>query len=191
MTFSKTTKANEYILFITDQLFKLTQAIPAFRTIAVLITNFFFDHWFIPHGVPAYILTDDDNQFVSKCFVMMCAYPGVKHLATTAYHTQTKGRAERLNETIIVCLQLYEAKSQMDWDTFLQPTPYAYRKKIYQSTTQALFRLVLSRPLPEYVLLQSNAAILSDTFGKTSPQVHSARLKARIRTLRAKVDAHT
>lgn len=68
---------------------------------ATHIAIFFLDHWMIPIGIKSYLLTENGPQFVSKFFASVCGNLRVKHLMTTAHHSQTSGQAKRFNRTIV------------------------------------------------------------------------------------------
>ena len=56
------------ILVTTDRFSKLAQVTPLKTTTAPVVANAFVEHWFIPYGMPSFLLTDNGPQFVAKFF---------------------------------------------------------------------------------------------------------------------------
>lgn len=89
-------------IFITNYRYsKLTQALPTGKTSSAYVTNVFFDSWIVPHGTPAYVLTDNEVHLKSSLFATLCTMPGMIHLSTMTYLSQTKGLVERYHRTIV------------------------------------------------------------------------------------------
>jgi transposase InsO family protein len=52
------------------------------------------------HSVPTEIISDRDKLFTSKFWQTLTALLGIKRKLSTAFHPQTDGQMERLNQTI-------------------------------------------------------------------------------------------
>ena len=61
---------------------------------------------------------------------------GIRRSLTTAYHPQTDGQTERLNQEIERFLRIFCSHLQDDWDTLLAYAEFSYNNSIH-STTQA------------------------------------------------------
>ncbi|KYO39440.1 hypothetical protein Y1Q_0021090 [Alligator mississippiensis] len=102
----KTCRGKKYILTLVDFATQYLEAIALTSTeapvVADALTKILFHQCF-----PSEILTDRGGNFlveVMKCLWECC---GVKHLKTTAYHTQTNGLIERFNGTLKGMLKAY------------------------------------------------------------------------------------
>lgn len=120
----------------------------------------------------------------------MCAFLGVEHLTVAVYHLQTYVQTESLNETNLVRLQGYVAGHQKDWDKIAQLRVYRYNTQVHQTKKQTLFSLALSQHPLRTIFMQSNNAISSDAYGKTTLRVLRARSEAHTCALGNKVDAN-
>lgn len=122
---------------------------------------------------------------------MMCFLLGVRHFIRTAYCPQTNGNSERFHKTIFLRFLYYVVEHQKDGNSFVQPLLYSYNTQNHPSINQTPFSFVINVNPPGLLFQKEIVAILSDARGEPAPQVLRARLKARIRALQAKVDAHT
>lgn len=92
---------------------------------ASIVAQTFVDHWIINYGTPEKIRPDSGQKFVTKFFDALCEIMGVKHLTTTAYHTQTNGHTERYVKAIVYHLRHYFADNHPNWDEYVHPLTYA------------------------------------------------------------------
>lgn len=87
----RTVNGNRYVIIMTDKYFKLTRTMPTGKTSSLRIATVFFDSWRVPYGIPAYILTENGLKFTSKLFAVLFTLLIMKHLETSAYHSQSNG----------------------------------------------------------------------------------------------------
>lgn len=111
-------------------------------------------------------------------------------MTTSLYILQTIVQTARFSKIILNFLQYNVAEHQKDGDIFVLPLAYAYITQAYRSSMQALFRLVRSQNSPEPTLLESGIALPTDSHAKKTLYVWRSGMEARIRSLRAKVDAN-
>ncbi|GFT38165.1 retrovirus-related Pol polyprotein from transposon opus [Nephila pilipes] len=65
-----------------------------------IVGKAFYEHWICRFGVPATIISDKGRQFQSQLFRSIDAICGAKVGHTTPYHSQCKGKVERLHGTL-------------------------------------------------------------------------------------------
>jgi len=58
-------------------------------------------------GLSVSIVPDQDTQFTSSFWQMLCSQHGIKLLISTAYHAQSDGQAEKANATLETFLKAY------------------------------------------------------------------------------------
>ena len=78
------------------------------------ITNIYRDDIWKLHGVPRKILSDRGPQFASKFMKEFTKTLGTKRQLSTAYHLQTDGQMERINQEIGTFLRHYVNYQQND-----------------------------------------------------------------------------
>jgi len=64
------------------------------------------DIWKI-HSIPKKIISDRGPQFVATFMGELCKALGIKRAMLMAYHLQTNGQTERINQEIKVFLRYY------------------------------------------------------------------------------------
>jgi len=71
---------------------------------------------------------------------------GVKHAPSTAYHAQTDGATERLNQTLEIMLRAYTSPMQDDWCEHLPLVQLAYNTASNSSTGHSPIQLLHIQP---------------------------------------------
>jgi hypothetical protein len=128
------------ILVITDRLTKYGHFVPykessnakelAYTFLKVVIAN---------HGIPEEIVSDRDKLFTSKFWVSLMAQLGTKHKLSTAFHPQTDGQTERLNQTMEQYLRSYVNEKQDNWVELLPMAQFAYNSATAETTKVSPF----------------------------------------------------
>jgi hypothetical protein len=97
----RTTKGFDSIWVIVDRLTKITHFLP----VKVKYTVATYAELYIAcilslHGIPKTIVSDRGPQFVSKFYEVLHKAMGTKLLHSSAYHPQTSGQTERVNQIL-------------------------------------------------------------------------------------------
>ncbi|EXV01030.1 reverse transcriptase domain protein [Metarhizium robertsii] len=119
------------------------------------------------HGLPEEIISDRGSTFTSKFWQALMAQLGTNHKLSTAYHPQTDGQTERLNQTLEQYLRCYINYQQDDWVKWLPTAQLAYNSSISESTKQTpayanygfdpeVFRTQREGPQAERAMLQAD-----------------------------------
>ena len=78
------------------------------------------------HGVPAELLSDCGQAFLSKLMVNVYQLLGIEKANTTAYHPQTYGLVERFHRTLTDMLAKRVQCTGKDWDNLLPYVLFSY-----------------------------------------------------------------
>ena len=70
---------------------------------------------------------------------------GTKRKLSTAYHPQTDGETERINQEIGTFLRHYVNYQQNDWTDWLATAEFSYNDKKHAATGKTLFELNFGR----------------------------------------------
>jgi hypothetical protein len=93
------------------------------------------------HGLPRRIIHDRDTRFMSKYIKELFTILGTKQNPSTAYHPQTDGQTERMNQNIKQYLRAFISYRQDDWKEWLSTAEFAYNNSIHAATQQTPFFL--------------------------------------------------
>jgi len=64
-----------------------------------VVEAFLIEVWKL-HGLPSEIISDMDAKFAREFWQSLCTKLGVMRKMSTAYHPQTNGRTERVNQVL-------------------------------------------------------------------------------------------
>jgi transposase InsO family protein len=104
----KTAKGFYSIWVIIDRLTKTAHFLPVkVKYTVATYAKLYIAHILILHGVPKTIVSDRGPQFVSKFWEELHKSLGTKLLHSSAYHPQTSGQTERVNQILEDMLRAY------------------------------------------------------------------------------------
>ena len=108
---------------------------------SVGIARLFRDHVWRNHGLPEQIISDRGPQFVSKFTRELNRLLGIQTSLSTAFHPQTDGQTERVNQEIEQYLRIFINQRQDDWAEWIPLAEFAYNNRIHSSTRRTPFEL--------------------------------------------------
>ena len=82
------------------------------------------------HRLPTDIVSDRDSQFTSEVWQEFLRLSGIRPRMSTAFHPQTDGQTERLNQTIEAYLRVFVQHEQNDWVSLLPMAEFAYNNSV-------------------------------------------------------------
>jgi hypothetical protein len=98
--------------------------------LASLFTNYIFKI----HGLPDEIISDRGPQFISKFWKSFCANLNINPKLSSAYHPQTDGQTERVNQVLEQYLRCFLNYYQDNWVSLLPLAEFAYNNSVSAST---------------------------------------------------------
>jgi transposase InsO family protein len=123
------------ILVVCDRFSKQIHAIPTREAIlAEGLAKLFRDHVWKLHGLPESIISDQGPQFSAKLMKELNDMLGIKTKLSSAYHPQTDGQTERMNQQIEQYLRMFVDHRQMNWSDWLATAEFAYNNSVQAST---------------------------------------------------------
>ena len=103
-------------MVVVDHLFKQAHIIPTTSDITALgVAWLFRDHVWKLHGLPEEVISDQGTQFVSSFMCNLSQLLGIKVAASTAYHPQTDGQTEQVNQEVEQFIWFFMNQCQDDW----------------------------------------------------------------------------
>ena len=91
------------------------------------------------HGLPTDIVSDRDSRFTSGIWTEFLQTSGIRSRMSTAFHPQTDGQTERLNQTIEAYLRSFVNHEQDDWVNLLPMAEFAYNNSVTTATGMSPF----------------------------------------------------
>jgi transposase InsO family protein len=99
------------------------------------------------HGVPKTIVSDRGPQFVSKFWEELHKALDTKLLHSSAYHPQTSGKTERVNQILEDMLRACALEFPQKWDECLPLAEFSYNNSYQESIKMAPFEALCRTPL--------------------------------------------
>lgn len=128
------------IFVVVDRFTKMAHFIPTTTTITAEGTaDLYLQHVFRIHGFPKDIVSDRGPQFTSKFWSRLMELCDVKQNLSTAYHPQSDGQTERVNQVLEQYLRIYCNYQQDDWHHLLTLAEFTYNNAKHTSTTISPF----------------------------------------------------
>jgi hypothetical protein len=125
-----------------DRLSKRIHVAPTTTEVdSVGIARLFRDHVWRNHGLPDQIISDRGPQFVSAFTRELNRLLGIKTSLSTAFHPQTDGQTERVNQEIEQYLRIFINQRQDDWAEWLPLAEFAYNNRVHASTRYTPFEM--------------------------------------------------
>jgi hypothetical protein len=139
-------QGNDSIMVVVDRLSKMIHVIPTTETVTSEgVARHFRDNVWKLHGLPEQVISDRGTQFVSGFMKELYGLLGIKMAPSTAYHPQTDGQTERVNQEIEQYLRVFVNHRQDDWAEWLPLAEFSHNNRIQASTRQTPFMLNFGR----------------------------------------------
>ena len=110
------------------------------RTLVKGVARLFQDNVWKLHGLPESIIMDRGAQFVAGMMRELNQMLEIDTKLSTAYHPQTDGQMERINQELEQYLTMFIDYCQEQWPDWLAMAEFAYNNKVQTSTKVSLFK---------------------------------------------------
>jgi transposase InsO family protein len=92
------------------------------------------------HGLPRTIVSDRGAQFVARFWEQLQESFGTKLIRSSAYHPQTDGQTERVNQILEDMLRACAIDYDKNWDKYLSVVEFAYNNNYQSNLKMAPFK---------------------------------------------------
>ncbi|KAI7081079.1 hypothetical protein KC356_g9322 [Hortaea werneckii] len=131
------------ILVIVDRYSKMNKYIPVSkRMTSASLADVLRDEVIRYYGVPKGILTDRGSVFTSEYWSEFAYEAQVKRRLSTAFHPQTDGQTERMNQTLEQYLRIYCSENQEAWAQHLTMAEFAVNNSVHHALRMSPFSIV-------------------------------------------------
>ena len=122
------------ILVVVDRFTKNVIFIPTQESISAVETaDLFFAHVYRQRGLPDEIISDRGPQFRSEFWKALFEALGTNIKLSSAYHPQTDGQTERVNQTLEQYLRCFCSYDQDNWVDLLPFAEFAYNNSSHEA----------------------------------------------------------
>ena len=136
-----TSKGKRHILVIVDRLSKGAFFISCKDLRSETLARKFIKYYLPHHLIPTAITSDRGEQFVDGIWKYICESLKINQRLSTAFHPQTDGSTERMNQTLEEYLRHFCNYYQTDWDELLPLAQAAISVRNAASTSASPFFL--------------------------------------------------
>jgi len=110
------------------------------KTSAEGLARLFRDNVWKLHGLLESIILDREPQFVAGLMRELNGMLGIESKLSTAFHPQTDGQTEKVNQELEQYLRMFIDHRQEQWPEWLGIAEFAYNNKAHLSTRMTLFK---------------------------------------------------
>jgi len=131
---------------VIDAVSKRVHFIPMHTTVtAEGAARLFLHYVWKLHGLPKCIVSDRGPQFVALFTKELYRLLGIRISSSTAWHPQTDGQTERVNQELDQFLCLFVNEWQDDWYDLLPIAEFQHNNHVHSATQQPPFLLDMGR----------------------------------------------
>ena len=136
------------ILVVCDRLFKMAHFVAMMEgTSAEGLARLFQDYVWKLHGLLESIVSDQGPQFVAGLTKELNRILGIKTKLSTAFHPQTDGQTEHMNQELEQYLRFFVEHRQKDWPEWLASAEFTVNNKTHTATKVLPFMANYGREL--------------------------------------------
>ena len=131
---------SDSVLVVVDRLSKMAHFIPCTKDITSEQTALLvFQNVIRLHGLPDNIISDRGPQFASRFWSRIFGLLGTDINLSSAFHPQTDGQSERVNQVLEQYLRCTINYQQDNWTDLLPTAEFAYNNATHTSTKMSPF----------------------------------------------------
>ena len=142
----RTQSGYDSIWVIVDRLTKVAHFIPIKTTYSgPQLAELYMSRIVCLHGVPKKIVSNRWTQFTSKFWERLHKTLDTQLCFSSAYHPQTDGQTERVNQILEDMLRACALQHGRSWDKSLPYTEFSYNNSYQESLKMTPFEMLYGR----------------------------------------------
>jgi len=179
---------HDAIMTVVDSVSKRVHFIPTHTTVtAEGVARLFLYHVWKLHGLPKHVVSDRRPQFIASFTKELYRLLGIRLSSSTAWHPQTDGQTERINQELDQFLRLFVNKRQDNWYDLLPIAEFQYNNHVHSATQQPPF-LLNTRRIPRMGFEPSQVPSGLETVNEFMERMKSATEEAKSAIRKAQED---
>ncbi|GMI67905.1 hypothetical protein HRI_000459800 [Hibiscus trionum] len=137
------------ILVVVDRLTKYSHFLGLIHPFTAKdVAQAFLKNVFKLHGLPSNIVCDRDKVFMSVFWKELFGKLGVVVHASTAYHPETDGQTERVNQCLETYLRCMTGERPKDWSEWLHLVEWWYNTTFHSAIRTTPYQALYGQPPP-------------------------------------------
>jgi hypothetical protein len=141
-----TSRNHDSIWVVVDRLTKTAHFIAVNSTYSAKdYAEIYLDRIVRLHGIPKTIISDRGPQFIARFWEQLHENLGTKLIRSSAYHPQTDGQTERVNQIVEDMLRACIIHFDKSWDKCLALAEFSYNNSYQASLKMAPFEALYGR----------------------------------------------
>lgn len=142
-------QGKDVIMVVVDRFTKYSHFIPLSHPYSVLsVAQAFVDNIIRLHGPPKLIISDRDRIFTSQLWKDIFSALKVELRYSTAYHPQTDGQTERVNQCLETYLRGMTTSAPKKWFSWLSLAEFWYNSTYHTAIKMSPFQALYGFPPP-------------------------------------------
>jgi transposase InsO family protein len=148
------------ILVIVDKFSKYAHFLPLSHPYtAIDVAKLFMVNVYKLHGLPQTIISDRDRVFTSQLWEQLFKGAGTQLHMSTAYHPQSDGQTERVNQCLEIYLKSFVHATPTKWFSWLHLAEFWYKTSYHSSLSSSPFDVLYGHPPRHFGISSADCAI--------------------------------
>jgi len=151
------------IMVVVDKLSKFAHFIPLHHPYtAQRVAQAFLDNIFKIHGLPTHIISNRDPIFTSQFWRELFCLAQVTLAMSSAYHPQSDGQTERVNQCLETYLRCFVHSCPRQWLKWLPLAEYWYNTSSHSALGKSPFEVLFGRSPRHFGITELAASPVPD-----------------------------
>jgi hypothetical protein len=151
------------LLVVADKLSKFTHFIPLRHPFtAAIVARLFMDNIYRLHGMPLAIISDRDRIFTCAFWKNLFSLSSTSLRMSSAYHLQTDGQTERVNQCLETYLRCFAHACPSKWIQWIALAEFWYNSSHHSSLGRSPFEVLYGFPPRHFGILPPTATPIAD-----------------------------
>jgi len=156
-------KSFDTILVVIDKFTKYGHFIPLAHPYSALsVAQLYMNNIYKLHGMPKVLVSDRDKVFTSNLWQELFRLADTVLNMSSAYHPQTDGQTERLNQCLETYLRCLVHSCPSKWATWLPLAEFWYNTSFHSALGKTPFEVLYGYPPSHFGITASDACTVPD-----------------------------